>query len=62
MATLEEKWKNDPRPFEPIKNESLTCRTCANKTEQVSGCSKFSVKPIQVLKGGVCGEYKKARR
>lgn len=60
MATLEEKWKNDTKPFEPIKNEGLTCRTCTNKTENVSSCSMFSVKPLSVFKGGVCNEYKKA--
>lgn len=62
MSTLEEKWNNDPIPFEPIKNEDLTCRTCDRKTDKISSCKVFSVKPISVLKGGVCGEYKQTRR
>ena len=59
MASLEEKWAADPRPFELIKNEGLPCRTCAYKTEKVSSCNMFEVKPIPVLKGGACYEYKK---
>ena len=61
MSTLEEKWKNDPKPFEPVKNENLTCRTCSKRTDKVSSCEIFDVKPLQVLKGGACIEYKQKK-
>lgn len=59
MASLEQKWKDDPTPFSPIKNSALTCRTCKHKTDKVSSCAMFETKPVSVLKGGVCYEYKK---
>lgn len=62
MSTLKEKWENDPMPFDPIKNENLTCRTCSKRTDKVSSCEVFSLKPLQVLKGGVCFEYKKEKK
>lgn len=59
MATLEDKWKADSTPFVLVKNENLTCRSCKHKTDKVASCEIFETKPVTVLKGGVCSEYKK---
>lgn len=57
--SLDEKWSKDKKPIQPVKNDSLTCRTCKHKTDAVVSCDVFEIKPVPVLKGGVCSEYKK---
>lgn len=57
--SLDEKWSKDKKPIQPIKNDNLTCRTCKRKTDAVVSCEVFETKPVSVLKGGVCSEYKK---
>lgn len=57
--SLDEKWSKDKNPLQPIKNSKLTCATCRFKNEKVVSCDKYSTKPVSVLKGGVCYEYKK---
>ena len=57
--SLDEKWDKDRRPLEPVKNENLVCKTCEHRTSKVSSCVRFYTKPVSVLKGGVCNEYKK---
>ena len=57
--SLEQKWENDKQPLQPLKNSNLVCSTCKFCTENVTGCDVYSIKPISVLKGGVCYEYKK---
>ena len=57
---LEQKWNDDPAPLQPIKNENLVCKHCMNKTKAVASCEAYDVKPVSVLKGGVCYEYRKS--
>ena len=57
--SLDEKWSKDKNPLQPIKNSQLTCATCRFKNKKVVSCDKYSTKPVSVLKGGVCYEYKK---
>ena len=58
--SLEEKWDKDKNPLQPVKNEDLTCRTCKHLIpDRVVDCKFYSVKPVSVLKGGVCDGYKK---
>ena len=57
--SLEEKWSKDRNPLSPIKNSDITCNSCMFKTNQTASCNKYVTKPISVLKGGVCYEYKK---
>ena len=58
--SLEEKWTKDKNPLQPVKNERLTCRTCKKRYEdRTVDCKVFKVKPLSVLKGGVCSEYEK---
>ena len=59
MGGMDEHWKLDPKPFQPVKNENLTCNTCKFKTRQTANCEKYEVKPVSVLKGGACYAYKK---
>ena len=59
--SLEEKWEKDKHPIQPVMNEGLTCRTCRFKHETVIGCDVYEVKPLTVLKGGVCHEYKREK-
>lgn len=56
---LEEKWKKEKNPLQPLKNSNLICNTCHYCQESVTACEKYIVKPLSVLKGGVCYEYKK---
>lgn len=57
--SLDEKWTKDKQPLQPVKNDNLTCRTCSLKTDSTIGCKIYEVKPLKVLKGGACYEYKK---
>ena len=57
--SLSKKWASEKNPIQPVKNEDLTCRTCKSKTDMTVSCEVFRVKPVSVLKGGVCNEYKK---
>lgn len=57
--SLDEKWDKDRKPLKPVKNENLVCKTCKNCTNKVASCVMFYTKPVSVLKGGVCDEYKK---
>lgn len=57
--SLEEKWKKERQPLQPLKNNNLVCNTCKLCTESVTECEAFRTKPLSVLKGGVCYEYKK---
>lgn len=56
--SLEQKWETESQPLQPLKNSNLVCNTCKRCTESVTGCEMYSIKPISVLKGGVCYEYK----
>ena len=58
--SLEDKWSKDKKPLSPIKNSDLTCNSCRFKTNQTASCNIYATKPVSVLKGGVCYEYKKA--
>jgi hypothetical protein len=58
--SLEEKWKEDKQPLQPLKNSNLVCNTCKKCLESVTECKAYTIKPISVLKGGVCYEYKKS--
>lgn len=55
---LEEKWKDERKPLQPLKNNTLVCKTCKFCTESTTDCEKFATKPLSVLKGGVCDVYK----
>lgn len=57
--SLKEKWEKDRQPLDPIKNENLVCIGCRHCTKSVTACGKYIVKPVSVLKGGVCYEFKK---
>ena len=57
--SLKKKWEDEKNPLEPLKNENLVCGTCANCTKSATACTKYEMKPLSVLKGGVCYEYKK---
>lgn len=58
--SLDEKWDKDKNPLQPVKNNSLTCRTCKNRfDDRTVDCKVYETKPVSVLKGGVCYEYKK---
>lgn len=57
--SLEEKWEKDKQPLQPLKNSNLVCNTCVSCQTSVTACAKYTVKPLTVLKGGVCYEYKK---
>lgn len=57
--SLEERWDKDKNPIQPLKNSNLVCNTCEHCLKSVTECEVFTVKPISVLKGGVCYEYKK---
>ena len=57
--SLEEKWEKDKNPLQPVKNENLFCSSCRNKTDMTVSCKAYETKPVSVLKGGVCSEYKK---
>lgn len=61
MDSLEQRWDQDKNPLQPVKNEDLFCNLCSNKIEdKTCSCKAYSTKPVSVLKGGVCYEYKKA--
>lgn len=58
--SLEAKWEKDKNPLQPVKNSGLTCRTCKHRfKDRTVDCEVYETKPISVLKGGVCYEYKK---
>ena len=59
--SLEEKWDKEKSPLSPVKNENLVCNSCSNKMKSVTQCSVYNVKPVSVLKGGVCNGYKKQK-
>ena len=58
--SLDEKWDKDRKPFEPVKNDDLFCNSCKNMIKsKTCSCKIYSTKPVSVLKGGACYEYKK---
>ena len=57
--SLADKWEKEEKPLQPVKNENLFCNSCRNKTDAVVSCKVYETKPVSVLKGGVCYEYKK---
>ena len=57
--SLSQRWENETQPLQPLNNSQLVCNTCKNCTKSATGCEVFAIKPISVLKGGVCYEYKK---
>lgn len=60
MDSLEKRWDKDKKPLQPVKNDDLFCSSCNNVIEnKTCSCKIYSTKPISVLKGGVCYEYKK---
>lgn len=60
MGSLDERWDKDKNPLQPVKNKELFCKTCDNILEnKTCSCKVYSTKPVSVLKGGVCDEYKK---
>ena len=59
--SLEQKWKDEKKPLQPLKNENLVCNTCKQCTSSTTECKSFVIKPLSVLKGGVCYEYKKSK-
>lgn len=57
---LIDRWDKDKNPLQPVKNNNLTCRTCKYRHHgRPIDCEKYETKPVSVLKGGVCYEYKK---
>ena len=56
---LEQKWLKERNPLQPIRNSDLICDTCKRCTKSVVSCEVYEIKPVSVLKGGVCYEYKK---
>lgn len=60
MSSLEKRWEQDKQPLQPVKNSNLFCNSCKNLIkDKTCSCKIFSTKPVSVLKGGVCNEYKK---
>ncbi len=60
MDSLEKRWDKDKNPLQPVKNKDLFCNTCKNVIEsKTCSCYVYFTKPVSVLKGGVCDEYKK---
>jgi hypothetical protein len=57
--SLDEKWSKEKNPLQPIKNGNLVCESCEHCTKAVVSCKIYETKPVSVLKGGVCYEYKK---
>ena len=57
--SLEQKWDKEEKPLQPLKNSNLVCNSCAHCTKSTTACEVYEVKPITVLKGGVCYGYKK---
>ena len=57
--SLSDKWEKETKPLQPLKNSNLVCNTCGHCLESVTQCEAFVTKPLSVLKGGVCSEYKK---
>lgn len=57
--SLEEKWEKDKQPLQPLKNSNLVCNMCAHCQQSVTACEMYTLKPLSVLKGGVCYEFKK---
>ncbi len=61
---LDEKFKKDELKFNRITNNDLVCRECAkvfddtNLPCNTSKCEAFNIKPIRVLDGGECLEFK----
>lgn len=67
MNPLDEKFKRDKLKFNQIKNEDLVCKDCIKKYDDTnmpcntSQCEAFAIKPLRVLNGGDCIEYKKEK-
>ena len=60
MDSLEKKWDKDKNPLQPVKNDDLFCNSCKNMIKsKTCSCKIYSTKPVAVLKGGACYEYKK---
>lgn len=65
-AAIDKKFQNDKWETQAIRNNILICRDCeyryddAGMSCNTSKCEKFQVcKPVQVLGGGDCDEYKR---
>lgn len=60
MDSLEKRWEQDKNPLQPVKNQDLFCDSCKHVIpSKTCSCKIYSTKPVSVLKGGVCYEYKK---
>ena len=60
MDSLEKKWDQDKNLLQPVINDDLFCNSCKNMIKsKTCSCKIYSTKPVSVLKGGACYEYKK---
>ena len=58
--SLEKKWEKEGLPLKPLTNGKLICGTCANQIEgRAVDCKMYHTKPLSVLKGGACYDWKK---
>ena len=63
LNSLDKKFQKDDLKFDLITNDDLVCKDCKNKYEDkdmpcnTSKCTKFEIKPDEVLDGGECIEY-----
>lgn len=57
--SLSKKWEDEKNPLQPVKNSSLVCRYCQNAIDgRTVDCKAYATKPVSVLKGGPCNEFK----
>lgn len=60
---VKQKREKEEVKFMAIRNSELACKDCIyNNTENdlaALTCDVYSTKPLSVLKGGTCYEYKK---
>ena len=67
LNPLDEKCQKDKLKFNPIRNKDLVCKDCAKAFDDtdipgnVCKCEAFSIKPIDVINGGECFEFKLKR-
>lgn len=65
-AAIDKKFQNDKWKAQAVRNNILICRDCQYRLDDAgmpcntSKCKKYlEMKPVQVLGGGDCSEYKK---
>lgn len=65
ISAIDKKFQKDKLKFDLITNDDLVCKDCRNrfKDEVIPGntskCTKYKIKPDEVLDGGKCIKYEK---